>query len=1178
MRSLKSIHLCLILGLSAFYLAGPTVAAERLKPGEEASFAIPRMSAPPKIDGVIDPAEWREAVAISGVVDSDNLLIPRPTTFLIAWDAEHFYFACRTYVRAGYKPYIRDGRSEGKAYCYDDGLELIFKPNGQNVQAGNKKMAYRMFLNCLGYTGDLTRLVVGQQIKNWAPDFERAVRITKPGTAPQGGSWWELEVSASLDDFELKGPHRAGDTWNLMFAFNHMPVFNQPRLPAIGSFFTPEGKCVGTLVENTPAVQFTMDSLSNLASDGTAAMTITAHNPADKQESVRIDIDVAGKITRAQTLALPPGGSAKLTLNEKLPKEVKNGVFTVRATQGERTLLSYRAFFEVGKYNNMLAKVTPPEPNKFAFIATYNPVRNKLLVKADAYYLPDPEAAAELRYSVTTADRGEVMLGGTITEVAEWYFQKVLDLPTLDPAKYEVSAELVLKDGTRLGPMTHSFEKKDEAKAFPEWWGTKFGDIERVLPPFTAIKTQKSGVSGSESFSCWGREYTLNALGLPDAVSSQGKDVLTQPARLVVVVDGKEHVIKLGAPRITERQDWRVRFEGQAEGGGLAFAAKGWLEQDGLVYVDLTYAPAGKAPINVDALRIEYPMAESETDCLLCIGSGCNYASKTTMVLPRDRQGRLWSTLDTGLTGARMTVGSFYPTVWIGNEQRGFLWWADNDRGWFPDNDVPAHEVYRSRQSQATGQGTAIVLRNNIIGKPVQLTSPRTIAFSYMASPFKPLPSSWRTTLASSNGTFFEPFHGSDFEDPATGEKISRSTARNWIHPNSRNPKYWEREWSQWKKGADARVADNLPRDPWEARHGVNFTHKSFQLIGYGIETGMKEELDYFGEEWVNVWLETYNPTMRDHWLWLFNEAFSKGGLRSTYWDLTFPILYDSLLSDLAYRLPDGRVQPGYNGWNIRRFFMRLWALQEEYGLNPGAVETHSTNAYVMVSLPWVDTILDGERGWDLDVSDQDWVDYYPPARMRALSVPHNWGVAINWMGVLHSQSVEKIHHAKRAQAEYLWMHDSWMNPTLCHQMGGQVYRTFPQEILRVPVSILEWGMNEQDVVFYPYWNNPFVSGQQEGILVSLWRLPGQGKDATSDRVVIGVFNLDRKEKRDVSLKVDLDALNLVPQRKWQEFVRVRTLYCRPDAPAASLDFPKRVLKLQKLEPHEGRFIGIRRY
>ena len=48
--------------------------------------------------------------------------------------------------------------------------------------------------------------------------------------------------------------------------------------------------------------------------------------------------------------------------------------------------------------------------------------------------------------------------------------------------------------------------------------------------------------------------------------------------------------------------------------------------------------------------------------------------------------------------------------------------------------------------------------------------------------------------------------------------------------------------------------------------------------------------------------------------------------------------------------------------------------------------------------MPWTDAVLDGERNWDLDSTPLDWVDNMPIERMRSMSVPHRWGVAICWM------------------------------------------------------------------------------------------------------------------------------------------------------------------------------------
>ena len=143
---------------------------DRLKAGDESTFAVPRMSAPPKLDGIIDPTEWRQGSAISGAVDVGNdLLDPRPVTFFLGWDAGHLYLACRAYLPKGYKPTVATGRSQDGASCFDDGLELLFKPMGGNVDSQNRATEFKLNINALGHGGTYTRLVVGQIMRNWEP-------------------------------------------------------------------------------------------------------------------------------------------------------------------------------------------------------------------------------------------------------------------------------------------------------------------------------------------------------------------------------------------------------------------------------------------------------------------------------------------------------------------------------------------------------------------------------------------------------------------------------------------------------------------------------------------------------------------------------------------------------------------------------------------------------------------------------------------------------------------------------------------------------------------------------------------------------------------------------------------------------------------------------------------------
>jgi hypothetical protein len=1153
---LRHRSLCAFVAVLCLVTAHATAGA--LSEEEVTKLAVPRMSTPPTIDGQIGEKEWREAAAMSGVTSlKKTQLVPRPTTFYLAWDKEHLYLAYRVYLRPNYKPRV-SGRAPKMAKVHDDGAELVVKPMGQNVPATNKRTAYKFFLNALGYTGDLTKLEVGQQFKNWSPDFETAGGTTDPGTAPNGGSWLEVEFSATPDDFELDGPHQVGDKWRIMLGMNHMPIWSQVRIPSIGSYFESSGAGYThiTLVEDTPAVQFTMDSLDNLATNGTASMEISAYNPTEKAQSVDINVNVADQVEQDKTLKMPGGGSQVFSLDKKLPEDTETGKFSVRVTQKKQTLLSYTAFFQVGAMSHMMRPVKERDPNKFALSTQFNPVRKWVMLRADSYYLPEPDAAQALQYRVyPEGKKGKPLAQGETTDKVQHYFTQKLELPGLKPGTYVAEATLKLADGTELGPMRKSFTKKDESEAYPEWWGTKFGDINQVLPPFEAIKETEGSRSGwftktAPRFSCWGREYELNALGLPSDLTSQGDDVLSSAARVVVIADGKEHVIKIGNPEITDIKPWRVRFSGQAAGAGLDFSATGWLEQDGLVYVKLTYAPAYNTSVMIDALRLEYPLAEADAECLVCLGPGGNFAAKTTMILPKDRAGQLWSTLDTGRPGSQMTVGNFYPTVWVGNDERGFMWWSDTDKGWFPVNDEPAHEVVRT--NLAGSPETAVIFRNNIISRPVELTEERTIRFSYNGTPFRPFTEGWRMVGATEDGTFVVPHRKTrvDANDVTVNDPQRQ---KNWMHPNSTSKEEWDELYAKWKKAAEADEHRLRWRDPYKARNQIDFGHMSFALHGYGAKTIFGDLYHYFGPEWKG---DTWNESYRDYAMYLMDMTFGKGGVHSTYWDITFPRQYSSPMSALGYRLPDGRVQPEYNGWNLRRFFMRLQALAVKYDLFPNAVGVHSTNDYHLLAMPWIDAVLDGERNWNIEISDQDWVDYYPIERMRSMSSPHNWGVPICWMANIDGGTREERREAKNVQAQWIWMHDSWRNP-------------YVRPLTTMPDSVLDWGLNEDNVVYHPYWRNPLVESSDEDVLVSLWELP--------DRVVLGVFNYSSDKRKDATLNVDLEALDLVPEKKWQEFVRVRTLWPE-DEGGAKLNFHKRTLTLKNIAPHNLRLIGIRRY
>jgi len=1137
--------------------------AEPLPPDMLAVVTAPKMSRPPVIDGIIGEEEWREAAAISGLAQQNpggNLLIMRPTTYYLAWDADNLYIACRTWLMPGYKPRV-ENREPNTASAFDDGMEFNLKPCGRNVAEGRADSSYKFFITCAGSDGDFARVSVGQLFRNWMPNFPRAWRITPPGSAPLGGSWWECEVVLPAKEFELTGPNRAGDTWRMLLAFNHIPGWMQAAIPLNSGYFDPSGFPTVVLSDDVPAVQVTMDELPG-PKDGVAAVVFRIFNPTAKEARLKISArfsefvpkqdskdkqDEVELLARENETIVAPGRTAEFRINEKFPRDIggnKSSIFyrVVQQTdRGEqREIFRYYVYFRAG-YEEKWVKCQPMK-EAFPLSCTFNPVRDSLRIVADAHYLDDPQSARKVSYTVRRQKDQAPVAEGSITNMRYDSFSSIIRFPEeLGEGEYTVSAVIERANGERLGPVETTFRKLDPAQAFQSWWKNGIGDVERPIPPFTGVS------SSGNTARVIGREYIFDRLGLPARIVSGGRSVLSSAAYVSVIVGGREYRADAsGAPEIAVNSPWRCSFNGSAEAAGLRFSSSGIIEQDGMVSIHLTFGPAGDKPVQFDALRIEFPLDAENAEGLLCIGPGGNFSSLTHMLIPRSGEGRVWSTLDTGRGGSSMAVGSFYPDVWIGNERCGLLWWSDSDYGWVPDDEVPAHEVFRRKGE--------VVLRNNIIGKPFELRSPRTINIVYMASPFKPLPKGWRMAIHSEDGTFTGPHKVRT--DPKTGRQIDGWC---WLCPPSTDPAEWSALWTEYKQQADAAAMKWQPFDPARARNhtGSPYLHTSLPLTGYGVQTSDRLVASYFAPEWDRG---NFNSTMRDYLLWLADRAFREGGLRTIYWDICYVTSFKAPQAGFGYELPDGRIQPSFHGHNLRRFMMRMYALMQERGLTPGSQVVHSSNAYPLLAFPWIDAALDGEWAQITDATTRDWVDFYPIERMRVMSCPHNFGTVISWMSLIHVQDRERYNRIFRGFIDYQRLHDTWT---------GQDGR-YP------PDSILEWGLNDERLVYIPYWRNMAVTCPDRDVLVSAWTAP--------DRAILIAFNYSNRETKSPVLSLNLKELGIAPKSRWPGAVVCKEIGSSILAgnsaygkdPDVIFDPAGNTVAVPGLLPHTGRYIGIR--
>jgi hypothetical protein len=1042
---------------------------------------IPRMSQPPTIDGRIDAEEWREAVRLMGAADDAHAVdfAGVDLAFYVAWDDEHLYLAGHAPLPEN-KRLVRQRRERFTSeVIWDDAFEFGISLLGRNRAEGEVDSFFKFIINSLG-AGEYIRIYpnIGQYLYNWRPEMA----IGNGVHDIDGRRVWQIEIAIPLDDLSMPREHRAGDPVRLLFnqSMKLGDHFGWNPIPTASGFLVDTQWPTGLLTRDQPYAQ--VRRLGGLHQDR-VELTVALVNPSDRSVTVDAKVLVRNEgqdpsrpgetlpdrvaLDERRLIEVPAGEEVLFTLDRDL-EGMTYSYGEYRDTQGRRGYFQMTfttadapdehpvyhfatAFKRKDGPNVFTAPLPMVDDEAFPLLVRFNPVASRLFLSADtldADKLAGRQAAA-MTFRVVRDD--ETIYDGRIDRFVHHKFEGLADIPELDPGDYRVIASLVDAGGNVL--LEHEglpIRKLDEAREFHHWWGNQIGHTDRLLKPFEEV--QVSAEDAMTEVVVTRRRYTLDGLGLPAAITSNGGEVMTEPARIIAVIDGVSHAIEpTGRLRVTQSREWEAHFEGHGRGAGLTVTMVGRIEQDGLADLRITFDPDGQ-PVSLDELRIEWPLDDSKGNWVACIGVGGNYSARFIDQTPAG-EGRVWNTLDhIGNVGSGMTVGNFYGNLWVGNEKRGLLWTADSDEGWVPRDDAPAHSLTR--------RGDTLVMTNHLISPPApgagpfKLDQPRTVHVQYMASPFRHLASGWRLNQGSSASGFSEP----------PKYKIDWDTGQEYfsiLSPPFTDRDRWPEYFAHTSEVAKQRSLKGLTV-VWPRNRG--YLTNQIALRGYMMKTREPGLYDYFRADWLDGGNETLNDTYTDYMMYLIDRHIGEGGLAHVYYDIAMAMVSDALIAGFGYPLPDGRVQPTSMDGNVREWFKRNWALFQDHGLYPGGVSGHATNAIILKSLPWTDAILDSE------FSMPDPIDAYPAGRMIAMSVPHAFGTVID--------------HLNFMNPHWAALHDSPIGGGMWFtaREGGNLFWT-PQFRL--------FGITRDDVRFIPYWRNDIVHAQPENLLVSAWVRPG---------------------------------------------------------------------------------------
>ncbi len=689
--------------------------------------AVPKTSHPPVLDGVLSPGEWDRAAACTGFVKAfDGALTKYQSTAWITFDDRYIYVAFHNYRGPGLDLLSAKGRRlDDDRIVYDPSNEVWFSP------PGTPAATYQSLINVYPAVFDAKMVPsLGYTSKAWSGKWEIAAKQSNDG--------WTVEARTPISAYGFE--HIAdGSTWGALFAADVLADGDKFRAWAPGGAFADIARH-GSLhfTNDGPAVQFIeMESIFS----GHVKLAMALSGASKVASTVKITARFGDEAVVNKTLELKSNASERFSLETELGMG-RARMFEITATSGNTML--YHQMFPIVVDGSMRR---PPEnirstpySQAFGLEGSYAPLSKKLLVKIDRFYMPQRTAVTGGKVLLTDIASGKVVAKRQIAAFRQDYSEFPVDLaylvvPVETEQDWKSSNERVLPASFRL---TVSLTGKDDAtlatasttvqllsQQFP-WLPNEIGLSEKVNPPWTPVQV-KGNVVGS-----WNKSYTLDGSGLAERIVNSGVPQLTGPMKLEAVVDGRTVTLAGASLATIGSSEVGVDLKGDAQGGALKISTKTRVEFDGFVWNVMTVQPTKS---NVERLSLVVDIPESEAPYFVTTSGGWSaYHGKTP---------EKWDSRETSLTSM---VGNFVPYVFLTDSERGFCWFADNEKGWRLNPTLPTQEL-RHHDGLYT-------LRVNFINAPGAITQPLTIRYGWMVTPQKPQPAGWRGYLINAQKYF----------------------------------------------------------------------------------------------------------------------------------------------------------------------------------------------------------------------------------------------------------------------------------------------------------------------------------------------------------------------------------------------------------------------------------------
>lgn len=404
----------------------------------------------------------------------------------------------------------------------------------------------------------------------------------------------------------------------------------------------------------------------------------------------------------------------------------------------------------------------------------------------------------------------------------------------------------------------------------PVWLREKAGYIERVPAPWSPMR-----LAGNEAIFSSGSSFTFGSDAVPTAATAAGQTLLAADMKLVASYKGKEQPVQPVRGWSEQQDGASATVHREGNWGNVRWQSSMAMAYDGMMQVDLRLQ-TGAGVAELDELVLQIPFASAVA---AGIHSPNNTYEPVTMALPQG-DGVVWSS------------AQFRPSVWIGDNDKGFSWFADSHAGWVARRDQQEALMWVERSGDVT------YLSIKLVGDALPAESSHHIVFGLQATPIHAMPE-----LQDAKQLIFD--IGGNM--PATGKT---STTRMELGRINSKVLWWNPV-SRWFGMPDPKDESQYRRMA-EMAIRMNWRSLSYHSVtSLGIESPLYR---HYGEAWrstpgaiienVEGYGSTYSVSPATTWADYLADAIKqhlrKYPLDGVYLDMTYPDL-DSRHSSSGY-------------------------------------------------------------------------------------------------------------------------------------------------------------------------------------------------------------------------------------------------------------------------------------